>query len=503
MRDFLVKRPMFLCALISSVVSVVAFYSETAIFILCIIFLATVFFMIYKAIKPVIIFAFIMALCVSVSVFLSVCDINYTKRLDGISSVGEFLVVEEPVNNGYYYSATVETVKSDSLKKGDKIYITYNEGDLKFAQKFKAEISLKSLENSKYEKYNYSEKIYINGYAKDIMPLDSFDFVLKTVGNIRNYIKQTIFENYSFREASTMLALVTGDKTYFTDKFDYNVKATGLSHVMVVSGMHLSVIVALFLILCDGVLYNRFLKAVIIFITVLLVCVVCGFTMSILRSGITYLLIAVSVLIKREGDPVNTLGGAVTIILLFNPFAIFNLSFQLSVLSTFGILAIALPIINFIKGKYIIARWSLGIYSQMLISISALIITTPLTIYVFGYISNIALITNLLVGFATTIALTLCVLGLIIPIFSEILFAISGMFVKYINWVINTFGSLPFAVSVLPEYTAVIAAFIVIGVFWVLLACKEKNNMLKLKEIEKIRTKKGGIFRGSNFGRGA
>lgn len=487
MKDYLVKRPMLLSALVSSAISVVAFYFETTVFIIPIIILALIFFLIYKEKSQIIIFAFLMVFAVSLSTFFTISGINRLDKLSDTYISGEFLVVDGPQNRGKYYSATVEAIKSDNLKKGDRLYITFTEGNVKLSQKFKAQVLVSSNKDSKYKAYNYSEKIYLNGYAKNIKPLDEYDFVLKTVDSTRKYIKTKILENYSLKEASTMLALLTGDDSYFTNNFDYNVKATGLSHIMVVSGMHLTVIVSLFLLFFEGVIYNRYLKAFIIFITVLLVMAVCGFTMSILRAGITYLLMALALLIKRQSVAENTLGGAVTLILIANPFAVLGLSLQLSVLSTFGILAIALPAIDFLKLGKIKNKLVLSLCGEGAISLSALLITMPLTIYLFGYTSNIALITNLLVSFPTTVALIFCILGLLLIPFSEVLFAISAVIVRYINWVVDYFGNLPFAVSNLPKYTSFIIVLIIVAIFWLLLACKDKKNMLKLKEIENIR----------------
>ena len=51
--------------------------------------------------------------------------------------------------------------------------------------------------------------------------------------------------------------------------------------------------------------------------------------MSILRAGITYLFFAVSVAIGRDRDSVNILGAALTLILIFSPFAVFSVALQL------------------------------------------------------------------------------------------------------------------------------------------------------------------------------
>lgn len=492
MVDYLTKRPMLLCAVLSSVISVISFYSETALFVICLLLVAFIFFMIYKRVRGELIFAFILILAVSMSAVITSTHADKKSEADGSFCEGKFIVVEEPTCHGTFYAVTLETVESDVLESGDKVRVTYEDGSMEYAQKIKAGIQLNEVKE-KYKSSNYAESVYINGYVKYMEYTGENDGVLGVVGSVREYIKDKIFGDYKREEAATMLALVTGDRSYFSDEFYSNVKGSGVSHVMVVSGMHLSIIVSFFLFLCNKFLYNRYLKAVVIFAVTIGVMAVCGFTMSILRAGLTYIFIAFSLVLGRENTPENSLGFAVTVILLLNPFAIFSVAFQLSALSTFAILAVASPIIETVCkkrfwGNFIVAP----LFSSVVISVSTLLFTAPIAIYIFGYVSNVSIITNLLIGIATSVALVLCILGLCLPFLENILFILSEAIVRYINWVINYFGSLPFATMQLPSWTAFLVLGIIILVLCILLACKKRNDMLKLKEIRAKKIKEGG-----------
>ncbi len=493
MLAYLNKRPMLLSAVISSVISVIGIYSETALFIIYIIVLAVIFFMWYKRTKPEIIFSLFVVLLVIISLFFKNNAINKAYILDGSNSTGEYVVITEPKNHGKFYSVTLETVKSDHLKKGDKITVTYNSGVLEFSQRINAKVSLSSLQDNDYKNSFYSENIHFKGHILQFEKTNKSDTVLKFVGNIRDNIKNNIFKYYERPQAYTMLALLTGNHDYFTNEFYSSVKSAGVAHVMVVSGMHLSVIVSLFLYLTNKFFYNRFLKAITVFAVTVTVMTICGFTMSILRAGITYLLICVSLLLNRENTPENTLGCTVSLMLIINPYVIFNISFLLSVLSTFAILAVALPVTKFVCHKgYIKNKILLSVFASVVISIAALISTSPVTIYVFGYISNVSAITNLLISFATTAALVMCILGFLLPFLKEIVFALSEIIVIYINYIINRFGSFPYATTEFPRAVVIVSIFIIIVMLWILLACKKHNNMLKLKEIRLEKIKEGG-----------
>ena len=492
MVDYLIKRPMLLCAVFASVISVISLYSETALFVISLLLVGVIFFMIYKRVRGELIFAFILILAVSVSAVISFAQADKKQKSVGRFCEGEFIVVEQPTYHGTFYAVTLETLESDVLGKGDKVSVTYDNGSMEYAQRIKAGISLSEI-NEKYKKSYYAESVYVGGYVKYFEYTGKQDGVLAVVSDVRNYIKDKIFGDYKSSEAATMLALVTGDRTYFSDEFYSNVKSAGVAHVMVVSGMHLSIIVSLFLFLCNKFIYNRYLKAVVIFAVTIGVMAVCGFTMSILRAGLTYIFMALGLILNRENTSENTLGFAVTVILLFNPFAIFSVAFQLSVLSTFAILAVATPIIETVCkrrfwGNFIVAP----LFSSVVVSVSALLFTAPIAVYTFGYISNVSIVTNLLIGTATSVALVLCILGLCLPFLQNILFILSEAVVRYINAVINYFGALSFATTSLPEWTAFLLFAIIIGVLCVLLACKKRNDMLKLKEIRAKKIKEGG-----------
>ncbi len=493
MTDYLIKRPMLLCAVISTLICVGGYYSKNALLFIGILIISIIFFMLYKRLSPTVIFSLLFALAVVFRVLFQFPIIDKAVSVDGSQCRGEYIVIEEPQLMGEYYVTTLETERSEFLQKGTKVKVVYYKGDISLADYITADIFLESLESSSYKLSSYSENVFLRGYAENIKQNGKTEFILRNIAKLRNFIKQKIFKNYSFNQASTMLALVTGDNSCFSHEFYSNLKRAGVTHIMVVSGMHLSVIVAFLLTVAEKFFYNKYFKAFVIFVAVLTVSMVCGFTMSIMRAGITYLLIAFSLLIERPNTPTNTLGTAVCFILLSSPFAIFNVAFQLSVLSTFGILAVAVPVSEYIKENELIKnKILLKLIGAVLISLSAAIMTAPIVIYCFGYISNVLLITNLLVCFPSTLALVLGIIGIILPIFSEPFFLFSNIIIKFINWVINYFGNLPFSITVLPKFFAFLATVIIIVVLWGLLACKKRIDMLKLNKVYEKKIKEGG-----------
>ncbi len=484
---------MLLLAIVSAVSVLLIFYSFfTAIIFsaLCIIF---IFLLNYKKQGGVFIFCGACLLSVILSSANCLNDIERMNKMDEMTVNGEFVTVTASENRSENYLCVVEVIKSPVLEKGDRLQVKYTGPKLRVGQSFKANAYLTRVSGEVAARSFYSENIYMFADLSNIVLTNNNDFVLTAIDGFREFIKNEIFKFYGKAEAATMLALLTGDRTYLSDSFYSNITGAGVMHVMVVSGMHLSIIVTLMLNLINKFVYNRFLKSFVIFLTILAVAAVCGFTMSILRAGITYLLVSISLLLNRQSNGANNLGTAVSVILLFNPMAIFSVALQLSVLSTFGILGVALPITKFLKDKKIIcSKWCLTVVSAVFITVSAMILTLPVTISVFGYVSNMSLLANLLISFATTLAICFCIIGFILFPLRGVLFYLSNIVVSYINAVINYCGSSPLAIRKLPNWSAYIAAVIIFLIFYILVACANRDYMLKLKSIVENKLKEGG-----------
>lgn len=493
MLDYLKKRPMLLCALGSVVICIVGFYSGFAVYITGFALIALFFTAIYFKVKPELIFVIFMMFLTVISVLLKIQEIDEINAA-GQTAINEtFIVVSEPENRGAYSSVTLQTLGGGKLPKGTNVYTFFRGSAPEYGEAVEAEIELVPV-SDEYKKYDYSNEIYISGSAEELK-VTGGDFILQGVNGIRKYIKSVLFSELRGREAGTLAALIMGDRSYFSEEFNNNIRNSGTSHVMVVSGMHLAVIVGFITSLSGIFFYNRFFKAFTVFLTVLFMAALCGFTMSVLRAGVTYLLYSAAIIFERESTPENTLGGAVVLILLFQPFAVFNISFQLSVLSTLGITAAALPVIKYFKNK-IRFKILLAFISSAVISLSALIFTLPAVINTFGYVSCISVPASILISPAVTVALSFALGGILLSLIAKplsfLLLYPAGTAAVYINKVINLLGSLPFAAFDTGRYAFTASLTVLLVLIIALFACKRRSDMIKLKRINEKIIKEGG-----------
>ena len=497
MADYLKKRPMLLCAVISAALCIAGFYLQSAVFF-CGIILIILFFLAVYFRRPAEIIVTLILTVTAVSILLTSLRAAELSKLSGDTVKGEFTVVSEPEEHGEYASAVLEIYKCERLKKGTRIICgNYGEALPEYGNRIEANVSLSDLSAGVQKRSYYAEGIFLCGSLKNIRATGGNDPVLHKIGNIRKYIINTLFSNMGYDEAATVAAITIGDRSYFSDEFYANIKKAGVSHVMVVSGMHLSVIVGLTAFFIKKHFYNKYLRAFVMFATVLFMAAVCGFTKSILRAGFCSLFVAASILSERDNTAENSLGGAAALLFIISPFTIFSVSFQLSFLSTLGIVSVAMPCLDFIKERKLLKTGAAYAFaSAIFVTLSATLFTLPVSIYTFGYISNVSVFTNLLIDAVAGIALQISAVGLLaglcFPNISRLLFIAAELAADYINRIINLFGSLPFATSEMGTGEFYASLLLVAAVIAALLAFKKHLYKLRLDEIyRKIASERG------------
>ena len=499
MLDYLRKRPMIIAAVGCILSAVCGFYFKSALFLCLILSIFVGIWCIAKK-KSKAVTVVVLILIMNISTVYELWQISSLSKLENTTRTAEICFEKTDFQKNNYCISEFEVIGGD-IPNGTRLSLSHTPFYCETGEIIKAQIRLEALSED-YRVSQFSDGIYLSGKIEAFSRTEYKDEVLGMVEGLRNYIRKWLFSNMSYESAATVSALVFGDKGYFSDEFDKNVRASGVAHVMVVSGMHLSVIVTLILRITERFVYNAKLKAGIMLLSVLLLSAVCGFTKSILRAGITYVVMALGILLKRSYTPENALGTAVTFILISSPFVIFNVSFQLSVLSTFGILAVALPICGYFKGN--LKGVLKSAFNIAVLSLSAMLMTLPVVIYVFGEVSTVGVITNLLIGvpasFCLSIAVTALILSPFLPFMAGSLLSICDIAVRYVNDVINFMGSLGFSAVTVGKWAVAVSVILIILCLQLMLACKVRKSMLKLEAMNrKIISERGSKSKWQSF----
>ena len=210
--------------------------------------------------------------------------------------------------------------------------------------------------------------------------------------------------------------LLLGDKTGIDYETITAFKVSGVSHIIAVSGLHLSILFGLVYLITGR---RRVLTAAVGIPIVLIFMAIAGFTPSVTRAGIMQILVMLAMLLDREYDPPTSLAFAALTMLAINPLVITSVSFQLSMGCMIGIFLFAERIRLWMMDEKRLGRWkgrlTRWFSGSVSVTLSAMVFTTPLVAVYFGTVSLIGVITNLLVLWVITVVfyglILLCAVG--------------------------------------------------------------------------------------------
>lgn len=192
-------------------------------------------------------------------------------------------------------------------------------------------------------------------------------------------------------------SLVLGYRADLDSEIKSAFAIAGVMHFLSVSGLHVGIVylfISYLLFFLKGSERILILKSIIILLGIWSYSILTGFSSPVIRSAIMFSIFEVAKLIKREGGGFNILFASALIILLFDPFQLFDVGFQLSYCAMAGIFMFYTPFNNLIYSKYKIVNI---IWSTIAISMAAQLITLPLTLYYFNQFPTYFLIANILI----------------------------------------------------------------------------------------------------------
>ncbi len=242
--------------------------------------------------------------------------------------------------------------------------------------------------------------------------------------------REKIYEFMSKPSADLVSAMCLGDSDAIPDDIYQNLKLSGVVHLFVVSGLHISIISGVLMSLFRKLKFSSRRSALLTVPFVIFFIMMTGLSPSALRAGIMSMVYLLSKILFRKSDALNSLGIAAFVLLLINPFSAFNISFQLSFLSTLGIILSADMAELKRKPKYF-AKTASAIYSIVIQTLSATIFTLPISITVFQYVSLLSVPANILLSFVATLLL---VIGMI---FIPLAFLGLAIILKPIVFILN------------------------------------------------------------------
>ena len=354
-----------------------------------------------------------------------------------------------------------------SIKYGDSLYI---EGE------FKQPEEARNYKGYNYKQYLKTKKIIGTVELEKVKILKSSNGSF--IHNIQKYIRDTINGTLTDEEGNLLLAILLGDKDKLSEDIQESFKTSNLSHMLAVSGAHVSyIILGLTYVLQNSIIGKKNGKIVcIIFLLVFMA--ITNFTPSVTRACIMAILTLFSSIIYRKSDVYTNISVAALITLIFNPYSLLDLGFQLSYGGTIGIIIF----IKRIQEKKSNSKVINYIKQMALVSIYANIIIIPIMMYHFNTVSFTFIISNIMASPILGIIVITGFLFIIASITVKPLTRLIAIFIKPILSILikisQICSKLPFSnILVVTPYM-----FNVISYYAIILYCikSKKNNKCKI-----------------------
>ena len=273
-------------------------------------------------------------------------------------------------------------------------------------------------------------------------------------------------------------AMVLGDKSALSRDIKNTYSMTGASHVLALSGLHLGIIYALLSLLVVGRRWQLF-SQILIILSIWAFVFLVGMPTSVVRAAVMLTVYALLALGHRPKMSVNTLAFTAVVMLLFQPSALFTISFQMSFMAVLSIL-LFVPLFDavFTPEYLMVHRWVKWLWGMVAVSCAAQIGVAPLIAYYFGRFSVWFLLTNFIIIPAATLILYLSLLVLVIPQLAFLLVYVVGG----LNSTLTKIAQLPGASieGLHPTLTQTVLIYVVILALYVLLRLRLSRHPLRL-----------------------
>ena len=269
------------------------------------------------------------------------------------------------------------------------------------------------------------------------------------MNKLHNYFKLSLMRHLKGQEEAVALALVLGDKSLLSGETTASFMNTGALHVLAVSGLHVGLIMQILLTLLGQFSrwISRYQALTAVLVLMWIYAFLTGMSPSVLRAVFMFSVLTVGEFLGKPRDNLNVLFFTAFVLIVIQPFTLFDIGFQLSFLAMLGIFLFYPSVRSLFQPKNKVLKW---FWDATAIGFAAQLMTTPLSLYYFHQFPNYFLLANtglmltsgLILGLGISLFAfsTLPGLGWLLAFFLEKLIKVSLLFLSWVE-------SLPGAVA--------------------------------------------------------
>lgn len=335
---------------------------------------------------------------------------------------------------GIVYKKKINNDKTAFYIKGkEKIVINYYQElleDINLGDEISVSGKIKVPSNNtvpnqfNYKRYLLNNNIFYTVTAKSVTKTaNNTNVIYYLKGKINERIDKITYANEYLK------IFILGDTSSLDEETSKSYQQNGVSHLFSISGMHISLFAAIILYVMKRISYNNYYNYSIVISFLIFYSLLVGSSPSVIRSLTMYVLFAINKLFNLKIKNLDIMCFVLTIMLIINPYYLYNISFQYSYLVSFSLVLFSYKLKN-IKNK---------IMKSLYTSFISFLVSFPICIYNFYQVNVFSIILNIfLIPFVSIIIFPLSLVCFIIPklsvilnIFTSILQFISLTIYKY------------------------------------------------------------------------
>ena len=313
-------------------------------------------------------------------------------------------------SDGEGFKHEVRLKNIENIEKSEKILLFTNHKKFEIGDIVSVTGKLREIRSNgnprlfNYKRFNLKKNIYSNIYSDDVKKIGE-NKNLK--GAFHNFV-ENVFDTSLSSENSDIMKRIFLANNYDT-AFENDIREIGLSHILAVSGLHIGIIYLILSKILVILPIKRIFREVIILFFIFLYSYLIGNPASVLRAEIFLLISIFSSLYGKIKDRLNDLLLTIFVILLINPYMIFDVGLYLSAFSVFGITKI-LPYFSNKRDGFVL--------KSLKLTFSVMLIILPIILYTFGKFSVITFFSNLVLTPIFVICIVISFFILLFGLFS-------------------------------------------------------------------------------------
>ena len=300
------------------------------------------------------------------------------------------------------------------LKSAEELIVYFDvitKLDIKYGDKLQVNGSISKPKNNtipnlfNYKKYLERKKIYNIVYADSVKKISNNE-------NIIYYIKNKLIERIDNIPKSKMYikAFVLGLKDEINKDVLSSYSENGISHLFAISGMHISLFSMVIFFFIKKISYNNYYNYLVVLTFLIFYMLILDSPISVVRTIVMFIIFAINKLFNLKISRVDLMILVFIVISLFDPYVIYEISFQFSYVISF-FLVVFNKKINNSKNK------------KLYMSFICFLVSFPIVIYNFYQVSLISILLNLfMIPFVSIIIFPLSIITLIFPFLDNLLY---------------------------------------------------------------------------------